>query len=497
MAYLKSFGHDVFISYAHVDNSPNRDGEKGWVERFAQQLSIRLLQRLGKSVDVWRDPQLRRSQLFDVVIEKAVRGAGVMIALITNSYLNSDYCQQEIKWFCDKVQQEPCGLIVDNHVRIFSVCLYNIPPDRWPDACQGALAFPFHDAEGTEFGRPLNPNTEPFDRQLNRLVEELYEVLIRLEHHEARSEPAEANTSQASNFTIFMASPADDLRPICRQLSTTLGQQGIKIVGPIPPPYDEAPHAEAVMQAMQQADLCVHLLSTSPGEPLDPDIPEKTFLVEQLRLGLEYARSQLVLAPSEFNVDDIEEASFAAFVRSLADRPRAANRLEIVRTGRRQMIDEILLKKQKLEASAAQEKMISSEPSSVAFIDLHTNDLVNAAELVGYLNQKQVPLMMIPSADVTPAVSMAVFEETLKRAQFFIIIFGAVTRSWVEHRLIEAFKLILSHQLSTWIGVYVAPPRKSPAEVKFPDSFHTMMNMDHFDAHTLERLLQQAGVEKA
>ena len=38
MAYLKSFDHDVFISYAHFDNVPDREGEKGWVEQFAQQL---------------------------------------------------------------------------------------------------------------------------------------------------------------------------------------------------------------------------------------------------------------------------------------------------------------------------------------------------------------------------------------------------------------------------------------------------------------------------
>ena len=127
MAYLKSFDHDVFISYAHFDNVPDREGDKGWVEQFAQQLSIRLLKRFGEPVDIWRDPALKRSQLFDRVIEKAVQGSGVMISLITNRYLHSEYCQQEIKWFCDKAEQEPCGLIVDDYVRVFPVLLYNIP----------------------------------------------------------------------------------------------------------------------------------------------------------------------------------------------------------------------------------------------------------------------------------------------------------------------------------------------------------------------------------
>ena len=495
MAYLKSFDHDVFISYAHFDNVPDREGDKGWVEQFAQQLSIRLLKRFGEPVDIWRDPALKRSQLFDRVIEKAVQGSGVMISLITNRYLHSEYCQQEIKWFCDKAAQEPGGLIVDNYVRVFPVLLYNIPPESWPEACHGALAFPFHDASGPEFGEPLNPDSDAFSKQLRSLVDELYALLTRLKQHEAAPTSGDADESPASDFTIFMASSSDDLRPIRRQMSKALEQQGITVVGDIPPPYEEAPHAKVVTQAIQDADLCVHLMSTSPGEPLDPDQPGKTFPLEQVRLGLEHARSQLILAPDEFAIADIEDAAFAAFIRALTERPRDADRLEVVRTGRHQMIDAILLKKQALEERAAQQQEIAEGRGWTAFIDLHINDVVNAADLVSYLSQKRVVPMMIPSADLTPAAGMSLFQENLKKAQLFIIIFGAVARTWVEYRLEEAFKLILSHQLSTQIGIYVAPPRKSPAEVRFPVFFEVMVNIDRFDASTLERLLQKASVE--
>jgi hypothetical protein len=495
MAYLKSFNHDIFISYAHVDNLPDRDGVKGWVEQFVQQLAVRLLKRFGESVDIWNDPQLKQSQLFNTVIEKAIQSSGIMVSLMSNRYLRSDYCQQEIKWFCDKVVQEPCGLVIDDHVRVFPVLLYNIPPANWPDACQGVRAFPFHNATGTQFGEPLDPGSGTFSERLSCLVDELYEVLTRLGQREAEPESVDAEASQTSDFTIFMATTSDDLRPIRRQLTATLEQQGITVVGNIPPPDDEASHAEAVTQAMQRADLCVHLMSTSPGEPLTPDDPSRTFLLEQARLGLEHARSQLVLAPSEFNIDDIEDPSFAAVARELVEKPRNADRLELVRTGRRQMIDEILQKKRRLEARNAQPNMMPSGMSGMAFIDLHINDVANATELVSYLSQKQVVPMMLPSADLTPTMSMSLFEDNLKKAQLFIIVFGAVARNWVENRLNEAFKLILSHQLSTRIGVYIAPPRKSPADVKFPVFFHVMVNMERFDASSLERWLQQANVE--
>jgi hypothetical protein len=447
-----------------------------------------LLKRFGEPVDIWCDPVLKRAQLFDRVIEKAVQGAGVMISLITNRYLRSDYCQQEIEWFHDKAKQEPCGLIVDDYVRVVPVLLYNIPPESWPEVCRGTSAFPFHDASGTEFGEPLNPDSDAFSKQIRSLVDELHAVLTRLKQHQAAPTPDDAEASQASAFTIFMASSADDLRPIRRQLINALKQQkGITVVGDIPPPFDEASHAEVVTQAIQEADLCVHLMSTSPGEPLDPDIPGKTFPLEQVRLGLEHAHSQLILAPNEFAIADIEDAAFAAFFRELIERPRDADHLEVVRTGRHQMLDAILLKKQALTKVPLRDR--------TAFIDVHINDVVNAAELVSYLSQKQVVSMMIPSADLPPSVGMSLFEENLKKAQLFIIIFGAVARTWVDSRLKEAFKLIVDYQLSTPIGIYVAPPPKSPAEVNFPVFFDVMVNTDNFDASALERLLQRVSVE--
>ena len=77
-----------------------------------------------------------------------------------------------------------------------------------------------------------------------------------------------------------------------------------------------------------------------------------------MRLGLEHARSQLILAPNEFAIADIEDVAFAAFIRALTERPRDADRLEVVRTGRHQMIEAILLKKQVLEERAAQQQEI-------------------------------------------------------------------------------------------------------------------------------------------
>src|SRR5262249_22497 len=160
--------------------------------------------------------------------------------------------------------------------------------------------------------------------------------------------------------------------------------------------------------------------------PLDPDTSGKTLAMEQARLGLEHSRSQLILIPEEFKIEDIKEPSYAEFMRALRQQSRAADRLEIVQTDRYQMLDEILAKQQKLEEQAGGLEEGVKGGGEVAFIDLHMNDVSYATELVGYLSQHKITPVMIPASDLTPSSSMSLFEENLKRSDLFIVVFGTV-----------------------------------------------------------------------
>lgn len=361
MAYTNSFDHDVFISYAHSDNQLDGNGDDtGWVTRFEQQLSARLHKYMGKPPAIWRDDrQLKRSQLFDAEIEKNVNGAGVMIALISPSYLHSDYCEQELQWFGEKTQSDPFGLQVENQSRIFPVRLYNIPFDEWPSHCQGTSGFNFFRGEGKTLGRPLAPSSPEFEDEIYRLIEELRTILTQIQNREVETErqreakiewqraaeptlsphPTEdKDEDEAPSFTVFISSAADDLRPIRRKLKADLKREGIAVVDD-PPDDDEDSHQKAVIDAVSQVDLCVNLLSTQPGEPLDPDDPDKTFPTfptQETRLGLEHGRSQLILLPEEFRIDDIdkEAQAYREFIEELRNEKRDADKWELISNSR-------------------------------------------------------------------------------------------------------------------------------------------------------------------
>ena len=72
MAYIDGFEHDIFISYAHVDDLTASEDEEGWVTSFIEHLKVALGQRFGNfdCVKIWRDKRrLEGNHVFDEVIE--------------------------------------------------------------------------------------------------------------------------------------------------------------------------------------------------------------------------------------------------------------------------------------------------------------------------------------------------------------------------------------------------------------------------------------------
>jgi hypothetical protein len=505
MPFLDGFNQDLFISYAHIDNRPDRDGERGWVESFQRALELRLLKRFGREVDIWRDPELGRSQQFDPVIERAVKGSGVMLSLITESYLNSDYCRQELEWFTAGAAGDRIGLTVDHHVRVFPILLYNIDPAQWPEGCRATSGFCFHDAEAREFGKPLSPLHDVFTDRVCDLVDELHTVLGAMSHSlrspEAPIAPkvsvsvpattapgtAAAETVPISR-TVFLAEVSDEMRRDRRLLRQRLENENIQVVQGIPPPDDSAAHEAAMIDALGRSALAIHLLGANPGRPLDDDEPAITYPTEQLRIGLENANSQIVALPPGLEAEDIVEPGYGAFIQALQEREREADRLEVLRAGPQQLAEEVIAKLDRLEQQQGPGGGGQDRQKS-AFVDLHVNDLAFAGDLVRYLSNQDMPAVTIPSGDLDPNVGLSLFEDHLANAEVFIVVFGKVQRSWVEQRLNEAFKLILSKQLSTRIGVYLAPPGKSEEQSAFPPFFEVMNNSERFDATTLDALL--------
>ncbi len=73
---VMNFENDIFISYAHIDDQPLVEGQKGWISSFHRALEIRLAQLLGREPRIWRDPKLQGNDIFADRLVECLPGVG-------------------------------------------------------------------------------------------------------------------------------------------------------------------------------------------------------------------------------------------------------------------------------------------------------------------------------------------------------------------------------------------------------------------------------------
>src|SRR5262245_58674316 len=96
---MPTFEHDLFISYAHIDNEPLHDRLPGWVELLHKRLGIRLAQLLGRESRIWRDSRLTRTDPFPPELLDQLSRAALLVSVLSPRYVNSDWCLRELNEF--------------------------------------------------------------------------------------------------------------------------------------------------------------------------------------------------------------------------------------------------------------------------------------------------------------------------------------------------------------------------------------------------------------
>jgi hypothetical protein len=102
VAYVSSFEHDIFISYAHADNSAGNARVSAFHRDLVQRLTTALGARAFHKPQEWvffDRSGLKAGDEFHPKIERAVRRSAVMISLLSRSYLQAPFCIKETEWF--------------------------------------------------------------------------------------------------------------------------------------------------------------------------------------------------------------------------------------------------------------------------------------------------------------------------------------------------------------------------------------------------------------
>ena len=185
MTYLPGWRNDVFVSYAQVDDRPLPGATDGWVCILVDALKVLLAQQLGRAelLAVWRDLQLARHSPLTPEIFQAVRTSAVLLVVLSEGYLASEWCQRERNEFLE--------IAGKGTRRLFVVERMPIERSRKPPEFSDLLGYPFwtrerDDMPARTLGVPVpTPNEPEYYHRLNRLAQELANELRRIKATQA------------------------------------------------------------------------------------------------------------------------------------------------------------------------------------------------------------------------------------------------------------------------------------------------------------------------
>ena len=265
-----NFEHNLFISYAHIDDQPLTPGEKGWITRFHATLKAILSMRMGREAKIWRDEKLQGNDVFSDEIVARFKQSAVLVSIVTSRYLNSEWCTREAREFCQSAQQTG-GLVVGNKSRVFKVI-------KTPVDTQESLPAPMKDILGYEFftiedGVPLELDpaygqeyAQLYNQKVAKLAWEVAQLLKTLEAQGSASDSNGDGEPQApSKPAVYLAECSYDRKQARELLEGELKRLGYPVLPDKPLPADEAEYVAAVESLLARCALSIHLVGESYG----------------------------------------------------------------------------------------------------------------------------------------------------------------------------------------------------------------------------------------
>ena len=101
-AFVPGYQHDIFVSYAHVDDLTFPGIEAaGWVATLIAGLNVKLSQNLGRSnlFSLWKDEQLSPNKPLTPEILNALKQSATLVIILSPGYMASPWCQREMQTF--------------------------------------------------------------------------------------------------------------------------------------------------------------------------------------------------------------------------------------------------------------------------------------------------------------------------------------------------------------------------------------------------------------
>ena len=301
---------------------------------------------------------------------------------------------------------------------------------------------------------------------------------------------------EGSGPRIFLASVDESLAPALRQVASAIRAiAGVRVVDAVDASSREA-HDGLTAGLVRSADLSVHLLGSGPGPHVvwsDGADPLDTLPLRQLRIGLDAARSQLVLLAPE-DRDSIDSRKYGARIDELAQMPRDKDRLEFQVIDKLRFAEAVVARSEALAAvgAPAPASQGSSDLQRIAVVDAHVNDSDLGLEVWQYLIDRNVDAALETSSQPA-AGALEKLDETVKRTSLYVLVEGQVDPAWVKNRNTAIMRSAVKSRLPILVARYSSQDPAAPL-----DRTHLLVNsLNDSDPGWVEALFSGGDGTKA
>jgi hypothetical protein len=459
---------DIFISYAHVDNQPFQEGQKGWVDEFHRALQMRVLQWLGRSeheLQIWRDPKLAGNDDFAEEILQRLEEVRVLVSVLTPRYVNSPWCNRELDAFCRAAERTGGMRVNGTKARVFKVVKMPIPAERMPEPLQPLLGYEFFRTDpASGHPRELHEMFGPDARtafwiQLDDLARDVAGLLESISTGAA---------SAPERPTVYLAATTRDLGEEHASIRRELERNGFPVLPDRPLPLVACELEAAVREALEGASLAVVPVGRRYG--LVPEGETRSLVEVQDALAAERSRAgaltRLLWTPPGLATDDERQQAFVERLRSGLDFDANTDLLETPLEELKTVIHERLRAIEK----AAQKPAEQPDPDAAlttVYLVCDEQDRERADEVADHLFDQGFEVVL-PAFAGDEAEIREEHEERLRSCDAVLLYHGGGTDLWLSRKLRELEKIRGRGRTRPMraLAILVAPPASGGAKVR-------------------------------
>jgi hypothetical protein len=493
MSFLPEFEDDIFISYAHIDDRPLTEGQKGWISNFHQALETRLAQLLVPEPGVWRDLKLRGNDDFAEKLVSQLPKIAVLVSVISPRYIGSEWCIREMREFYRvskerRVAEQSRGIRIDDKSCIFKVVKTPVSSENQPPEIQGLLGYEFYQVE-KQTGRPreLNPEVDPdttrsYWRKLDDLAYDIHQLLESL-----KKSPEGTATQKA--ICVYLAETTFDLRDERDSVRRELQQRGYTVLPDGPLPSNAADFQNVVREYLKRSRLSIHLIGENYGDIPRTETRSLVYLQNELAAGQSFGPdfSRLIWMPVDLKATDVRQQQFIEYLQRNSAAQQGAELLQTNLEELKQVIQDKLTAKKEVAPAP-----VTPGSSPHIYLICDREDVAAIAPLHKHLYDLGYE-PILPSFEGSETELREEHKDNLLLCDACLIYYGASNEFWLRSKLRDLQKIAGYGRTKPMSAkcIYIGPN-----ETEHKRDFRThdavvIKNFDNFSPASLTPLLAQ------